>query len=235
MSSSALREFYRHLLKLYPPLFRTEFGEEIQSRLRTVTGKQAGLACLRLVLRELVSAPHVLLSLHWREWRLRGLKSVLLPTDLPTRDGRHSWLLAGMEALFFLTWAGLLILLTYADLAWLKPGWYRNAGAWGLLAAILPLPILLIGLLRGMPRWAYPYYGMLLAHLCYAALLYHLELIMGAIILALLALAVMAARVNAHQPLPRFAQHLGHSLQIDPLRWIVRHLRRRAAAPAVGI
>jgi hypothetical protein len=218
MSLSSLRGFYRHLLKLYPPLFRADFGEEIQVVFDQTLGSKQGWPALRLVLRELASAPHVLLSLHWREWRRRTWQSVLLPEDLPTRDGRHSWLLAGMEALFFLAWAGLLVLLTYADPDWLKPGWYRDPGTWGLLAAVLPLPILLLGLGRGLPRWVYPFYGMLLAHLCYAGLLYHLELILAAILLAMLGLVLVAAWVNAQRPLPDFVQRLGHSLRIDPLR-----------------
>jgi hypothetical protein len=56
MSSSALREFYRRLLKLYPPLFRTEFGEEIQVVFEQSLESKQGWPAFRLVLHELVSA-----------------------------------------------------------------------------------------------------------------------------------------------------------------------------------
>lgn len=219
MNPCTPRGIYRHLLNLYPRGFREEYGEEIQMVFEFTLEGQQGWSIARLILRELASAPYVLLSLHWREIRDRDLKSVFVNPDLPVRDGRHSWIQAGMETLFFLVWSVLLILLTYMSPSWLKTGWYREPGVLGILAALLPLPILLLGLGRGMPRWVYPYYGMLLGYLCYVGLRLHLELILAAILLALFTLAMTAARVNAQRPLPRFAQHLGRSLRLDPPRW----------------
>jgi uncharacterized membrane protein (UPF0136 family) len=219
MSSPALRGFYRHLLNLYPPDFRVEYGEEIQMVFELSLASKQGWAAWRLVFRELASAPHVLLSLHWREWKLRGWRSVFLDSHSPVRDGRHSWALAWAEASFFIVWAGLMVLLTYGDSTRVSPGWYRDLNILGILGVILPLPILLLGLGRALPRWVYPFYGLLLAYLCYAGLRYHLELILAATILAIFALATMAARANVRHPLPDFLQNLGRSLRLDPLRW----------------
>jgi hypothetical protein len=138
---------------------------------------------------------------------------------LPTRDGRHSWGLAGVESLFFLAWTGLLVLLTYTDIAWLRPGWYRDFSILRVLTAVLPLPILLLGLGRYLPRWVYPFYGLLLAYLCQASWRFHLGLFLVACFLAIMILFVAAAWGNAHHPLPTSVLHLGRSLQLDPLRW----------------
>jgi len=219
MSPSALLGLYRHLLNLYPPGFRAEYGEEIQMVFEQALECKQGQSTWRLVLRELVNTPPVLLRLYCREWRCRGFRSAFSTPDLPTHDGRHSWGLAGIEVLFFLVWAGLLVLLTYADFAWLRPGWYRDLTMLGVLAVVLPLPIMLLGLGRGLPRWVYPFFGLLLAYLCHAAWRFHLELFLAACILALCVLAAVAVWVNAHRPLPPGVLHLGRSLQLDPLRW----------------
>ena len=69
MSPYAPRRLYRYLLNLYPRGFRDEYGEEIQIVFDlTLEGKQ-GWSALRLVRRELVSTPDVLLKLHWCDWR----------------------------------------------------------------------------------------------------------------------------------------------------------------------
>src|SRR5512139_2178740 len=137
MSSPALREFYRHLLYLYPASFRAEYGEEIQMVFELSLESERGLSVWRLVLRELASAPHVLLSLHWRERERRGWQSVLLDSHPPVRDGRHSWALAWAEASFFIVWAVLMLLLTYGNSTWVSPGWYRDLSLIGILAVIL--------------------------------------------------------------------------------------------------
>ncbi len=178
-----------------------------------------GWSAWRLILRELVNTPPVLLRHVLREWRSRGIRFAFTTPDLPTHDGRHSWGLAGIEVLFFLVWTGLLVLLTYADFTFLKPGWYRDLPVLGALAAVLPLPIMLLGLRRGLPRWVYPYFGLLLAYLCHAAWRFQLELFLSVCILVLCVLAVTAAWINARRPLPPGVVHLGRSLQLDPLRW----------------
>ena len=44
----------------------------------------------------------------------------------------------------------------------------------GVLAAVLPLPIILLGLVCGSSRWVYPYFGLFLGYLCHAAWRFHL-------------------------------------------------------------
>jgi hypothetical protein len=185
---------------------------------QTLEGKQ-GWSAWRFVFRELVNTPPVLTRLYCREWRSQGIKLFISTPKLPTHDGRHSWGLAGIEVLFFLAWTGLLVLFTYADIAWLRPGWYRDLNMLGVLAAVLPLPIILLGLGRGLPRWVYPYFGLLLGYLWHAAWRFHLELLLAVCLMAICVLASAAIWVNARQPLPAGVQQLGRSLQLDPLRW----------------
>jgi len=219
MSRSVPLVFFHHLLNLYPAGFRTEYGEEIQMVYEQALKCKQGRSAWRFVLRELVNTPLVLMRLYRREWRQRGFWASFSTLSPPTHDGRHSWRLAGIEILFFLVWTGLLVLFTYAGFAWLKPGWYRDLSVLGALAVILPLPLMLLGLGRGLPRWIYPYFGLLLAYLWHASWRFHLELFLAVCILALCILAAVAVWVNARRPLPPGVLHLGRSLQLDPLRW----------------
>jgi hypothetical protein len=219
MSTPARWSFYRHLLTLYPPGFRAEFGEEIQLVFEQSLASKQGWSAWGVILRELVYTPPVLMRLYCREYRRRNFRSAFSIPELPTHDGRHSWRLAGMEGLFFVIWTGLLVLLTYADFSGLKPGWYRDLSVVGVLAAVLPLPIMLLGLGRGLPRWAYPYFGLLLAYLGHAAWRFHLELFLAVGFLAVFTLVAAAVWVNARRPLPSGVLQLGRSLRLDPLRW----------------
>jgi hypothetical protein len=219
MTPLVMQRLYSHLLKLYPAGFRAEYGEEIQLVFEQALESKQGRGAWQMIWRELFTAPPVLLRLHWREWRQRGFRSVFSTSDLPTRDGRHSWQLAGFESLFFLVWSGLLVLLTYAGFGGLRPDWYRDPGLIGVLVVVLPLPIMLLGLGRGLPRWVYPFYGVLLAYLCQIAWRFQLGWFLGACLLALMILAAAAAWVNTHHPLPEGVRNLGRSLQLDPLRW----------------
>jgi len=219
MSPSVPLVFFHHLFNLYPPGFRDEYREEIQMVFEQALECKHGWSAWRFVLRELVNTPPVLMRLYCREWRCRGFRSSFSIPELPTHDGRHSWGLAVIEVLFFLVWTGLLVLLTYADFAWLRPGWYRDLTGLGVLTVVLPLPIMLLGLGRGLPRWVYPFFGLLLAYLWHAAWRFHLELFLVVCFIALCILASAAIWVNARRPLPAGMQHLGRSLQLDPLRW----------------
>jgi hypothetical protein len=64
MIPSAPQRLYHHLLKLYPPRFRAEYGEEIQMVYELTLESKQGRSAWQLVLRELVSTPRVLLRLH---------------------------------------------------------------------------------------------------------------------------------------------------------------------------
>jgi hypothetical protein len=219
MTPSVLLALFHHLFNLYPPGFRAEYGEEIQMVFDQTLECKQGWSAWRFVLRELVNTPPVLMRLYCREWRSRGVRSAFSTPELPMHDGRHSWGLAGIEVLFFLVWTGLLVLLTYADFAWLRPGWYRDLTVLGNMVVVLPLPIILLGLGRGLPRWVYPFFGLLLAYLCQTAWRFHLELFLAVCFMASCVLAAAAVWVNARRPLPPGVLHLGRSLQLDPLRW----------------
>jgi len=219
MTPGVMQRLYYHLLKLYPAGFRAEYEGEIQMVFEQALESQPGRAAWRLAWRELSSALPVMLRLYWREWRLKGFRSVFTTPDLPARDGRHSWRLAGFETLFFLAWASLLALMTYGGFSGLRPDWFRDPGLVGILAAGLPLPIMLLGLGRGLPRWVYPFFGALLAYLYQVALRFQLELFLAVCLVALLLLAAAAVRANTARPLPDGLRRLGRSLLLDPLRW----------------
>jgi hypothetical protein len=201
MNPPALQRLYPLLLSLYPAAFRAEYGEEIRLVYEQALDSKQGLPAWRLVLRELTSLPLVLIRLHWRDWSRKGFRSIFILPDLPTRDGRHSWGLAGLESLFFVVWTCLLVRMTYTNVEWLKAGWFRDIALVGILAALLPLPILLLGLGRGLPRWAYPYFGLLLTYLCYAGWRFHLELVAAVLLLALFVIGAAAAWGNGRRPL----------------------------------
>ncbi len=166
MSPTPLRRIYHHLLKLYPAGFRAEYGEEIQMVFEQALESQTRLVCLAGWSGASWSARRLCCCACIGVNGAAGISGQYLSTtDLPTHDGRHSWGLAGVESLFFLAWAGLLVLLTYSDLIWLRPGWFRDlslaGGSGGCSAAANPAA----GPGRGLPRWVYPFYGLQLAYL----------------------------------------------------------------------
>ena len=215
---AALR-WYGWLLRLYPPSFRAEYGEELQMVFAQALADRNDQPAWRLVWRELATAPPALIRLYWRELRQRGFQEVFFTSHLPVRDGRHSRMLAGCEVIFFLAWAGLLALLTYTSIPGLRPVWVRGTGLVGFLAVGLPLPFILLGLGRGLPRWVYPLFGSLIAYLCVGAWRAGMVVPLTVCMLAALALLIAAAWVNARQPLPAAMRLLGRSLAMDPLRW----------------
>lgn len=223
MSEPLLLALYARLLRLYPADFRQEYGDEMQAIFALELLENNPEQAWRLAMRELGSAPPVLLRLHGR----RMVKRLSTPQwigaaegvfELPGRDGRHSWGLAGLETLFFLLWAALLVLLTYVNPDLAPAGWYRNASILGILAVLAPLPFLLLGLLRGLPRWAYPLYGLLVAYLVSSAGRYHLLPLLAASLAAALALLVWAYLAHRQRALSPALTRLGGSLVFDPLR-----------------
>jgi hypothetical protein len=83
----------------------------------------------------------------------------------PGVDGRSSWKQAFLEISLFLLAGALLVLVTYLPRAWLEAGLGRTFGVIRIAILLLPVPIFLAGLRAGLPRWSFPYGGILLGYL----------------------------------------------------------------------
>ena len=164
---------YAALLRLYPRTFRVEFDEEMAAVFAEAMNEAAGRGQLAsYLLRELRDVPQSLAAAYWGGWRkrwqevVRLIGQVVTVDDLPPAppDGRASWREAGLELSLFV-FAGLsLILVTYLPMAWPGAGWERNLALLGKVIVPLTCPVFLIGLARGLPRWAYPYGGLLVSY-----------------------------------------------------------------------
>ena len=91
---AALR-WYGWLLRLYPPSFRAEYGEELQMVFAQALADRNDQPAWRLVWRELATAPPALIRLYWRELRQRGFPEAFFTSHLPVPAGRHFTILAG--------------------------------------------------------------------------------------------------------------------------------------------
>jgi hypothetical protein len=216
-----LAHLYALLLRLYPPHFRAEFGEEMQVVFSEAAKEAAARGALGLLLlRELSDAPSALVRAYWDDWTKTWQKGMTLIRDAasiadlppPPPDGRESWRQVGWELSLFLFTGFALILFTYLPAAWLETGWHRNFDLLGRVVTLLTLPVFLIGLVRGLPRWAYPFGGLLLSHQALAANRTGvLPFLLASAILAVIALITDMKR----SPLPMPVRRIGQSLSLD--------------------
>jgi len=224
-----LPALHQIMLRTFPPDFRTEFGEEMVEvfRERLATAEDQGTwAVVVLGGQELGQMPRALLGLHRYLWQKKRQQFVSLfsrisghavfgvpPVD---NDGRFSRLQQTLEMIPFLLTATLILLLTYRPPAWLPSGWHDPldmAAAW---AGALPLLALLLGLACGMPRWAYPYAGLVTGYTLWAAAEQRLVWLWVLLLATIISLVMMAVVVHrGKQPLPTFFQRLGASVILD--------------------
>ncbi len=110
----------------------------------------------------------------------------------------------------------LLILATYLPLDGLRAGWQRDLGFLGKVITPLTFPIFLIGLLCGLPRWAYPFGGLLLS---YYALTANQSGLWPFLIVTLLVSLILGATAIITNPqptlLPAPVRRIGQSLVLD--------------------
>ncbi len=169
----ALTSFYRLLIKLYPRHFRQTFGLEMTGVFRSRiedAARSGAWAIIAVFLHELRDAPRALLKAHWfnvgKHWQ-KGIARLRLTTataDLPPPppDGRQSWTQAALEVSLFLLAAIMLIAIVYLpQLDFLA--WRHDLVQISAAVTALTLPVFLLGMARGLPRWAYPFGGLLLA------------------------------------------------------------------------
>lgn len=217
------------LSRAFPRGFRAEFGDEMAGVLAerlAAAEEQGARATVALGLQELAQLPAALLRAHLYRWRQkrqagRGLffsGQRLSPFGMPpaANDGRFSALQLCLESAPFLLAAGLILLLTYWPPAWLSPAWRDPLAMAVLWAGGLPLLPLLLGLARGMPRWAYPYGGLILGYTLLAAMEQRLAWFWGATVATAVCLAMMAALLQrGERLLPVVFRQLGASAALD--------------------
>jgi hypothetical protein len=221
--ANSLTFFYRLLLKVYPPVYRAEFADEMYDTfIQGVeeAGSQGRLG--RFLLRELRDTPRALARLYRDEWLtklqtgVQILQEVASTSDLPPAppDGRESWRQVFWELSLFVTTALLLIIVTYFD--GVNAGWQRDSEFLGEVITWLTLPFLLFGLARGLPRWAYPFGGLLFGfHLfvSYQSGMWLFLLFMLAAFLALTVAEVITNPQSSLLPLP--LRRIRQSLSVD--------------------
>lgn len=216
---------YTAWIRLYPREFRADFAEEMQTVFREGTrDADAQGALASFILRELRDAPRALVSAHWSNGlkRLREalehIHAAASPSDLPPPppDGRRSWRQAGLELGLFLSAGLILVAVTYLPVAGAPAGWQRDLGLLGQMILPVTLPIGLLGLARGLPRWAYPWVGLWLSYNVLTAqqagsLPFLAVMLLTSGLLAAIAVATDPRRV----PLPVLVRRLAQSLQLD--------------------
>lgn len=216
---------YRLILRAYPPEYLETFGDEMHQTFQEGANEARSQGRLGLfLLRELRDAPRVLANAYWYGWKnklqsgIQILQEVTSSADLPPAqpDGRESWLQALFETSLFLITGVLLILATYLPVTGLSAGWQRDPDFLGKAIVLLTLPVFLLGLSRGLPRWTYPFGGLLLSFQLFLSYQSSMWLFLITMLLAFTALAVAEVITNP-QPslLPLPLRRIGQSLSLD--------------------
>lgn len=152
----ALVSAYSKLLLLYPRNFRNEFSEEMQVVFRDSVSEavQDGIPALTFVcLRELAGLPFNILQEFWHEFQRRETNMVT-NKDAEQKsviDGRASHWDALIGTLPFVLF-GMASIIGKVRVPFL--GMYADLAFYAIV-----LLGLLIGLIKGVPRWAYSYLG----------------------------------------------------------------------------
>jgi hypothetical protein len=164
---------FRLLLGLYPSAYRAEYADEMVFVYEQVLSRAAKRGRLELLVessRELYSLPGVILRLYAGRipgglrhlarngpvWITAWLTS-LPPTD---RDGRTSWKQALLELLVFAIIGGILLIELYLRQG--PAGWENHM--FRIATHLIAVGLLPVGILQGMPRWAYPVVGLILGY-----------------------------------------------------------------------
>lgn len=223
--ASSLTSIYRLLLNTYPPAYRALFGDEMYDTFFEGVEEAESLGTLPFfLLREIRDIPGMLIRAYWEEWMAKLetgvhiLQNIASTSDLPPAppDGRDSWWQVLFEMSLFLAAGLLLILVTYFPFEGVRPGWQRDVQF--LRSSILPftVPVLLFGLMRGLPRWAYPFAGLLLCYSGFVAGQTGLWLFLTIMFLASSVLFLATILTNP-QPsrLPIPIRRIGQSISLD--------------------
>lgn len=215
--------FYRLLLSVYPPAYRAEFGNEMYDTFAEgVEDAQAQRRLGKFLVRELRDTPRSLANAYWQAWMtrfgagIRILQDIASTSDLPPAppDGRDSWRQSIIELNLFVTSGLLLITVTYFD--GMRAGWQHDSEFVGKLITVLTLPLLLLGLARGLPRWAYPFGGLLFGFHLIVSYQSGMWMFLFVLLLAFLIVAVAEVITNPQrQLLPLSLRRIGQSISVD--------------------
>ncbi|MDL1909889.1 hypothetical protein FBQ81_04215 [Chloroflexi bacterium CFX6] len=221
----SLISLYRLLLNVYPPAYRAQFADEMSSTFTEGAEEASSQGTLGgFVARELRDTPKALVNAYWDGWMMklqngiRILQDIASTSDLPPAppDGRDSWRRAFGELSIFVIAALLLVLGTYAPFVEMSPGWQRDPEFLGKVIVPLTLPFLLLGLARGLPRWAYPFGGLLAGYQSFVSYQSGVWLFLFIMVLAFLALAIAEVVTNPQRSLlPLPLRRIGQSISVD--------------------
>jgi hypothetical protein len=224
---NSLALIYQSLLRFYPARFREGFGAEMTDVFRLNVedaAARSGWAVTVVCLRELRDAPRALANAYRYDWLEKWQKGIQLLRETtsttglppPPPDGRKSWRQMGLELSLFLIAGLLLIGLTYLSFDGPSPGWQRDLELLGKVIMPLTLPLFLIGLARGLPRWAYPFGGLLLTYQALRANQAGLWPFLSVMLLAYAILAAVALITNPQpSPLATPLRRIGQSAAVD--------------------
>jgi len=228
MMEGGVKQAYAVLLRAYPAPFQRTYADEmveVFADQAAEAARQGTRALLSLAAREIWHTTAAILRAYWSNrsrygaflWGLiaQFIKVLFLPEPPGSPDGRTSWSQAAREIGLFVILGVGLITATYLP----APGWKK---LYDLLAALfLSMPVLwlLVGLARGMPRWAYPSLGLLLGYCLIASLAAGAGSLFAFLLLIALALLAWAYRVNRRRPfLPAVFRTWRQSLSTDITR-----------------
>ena len=222
--ASSLTYIYRLLLNTCPPAYRSLFGDEMYDTFFEGVEEAESLGTLPfsysarfVIFPECLSGPIGKNGwLNWKPGSISCKTSHQPPTfRLLPPDGRDSWRQVLFEMSLFLA-AGLLLILVIFPFEGVRPGWQRDVQF--LRSSILPFtaPVLLFSLMRGLPRWAYPFAGLLLCYSGFVAGQTDLWLFLTIMFLASSVLFLATILTNP-QPsrLPIPIRRIGQSFSLD--------------------
>lgn len=222
---SPLTHFYRLLLNAYPPSYRVQFEDEMYDTfLEGVEESESPGDLVSFLIREYRDLPKTLIKSYWDGWMtglqngIQTLQDIASTSDLPPAppDGRDSWRQVLFELSPLAASAFLLILVTYLPISGVNAGWQRDPDFLGKVIVPLTLPILLLGLARGLPRWAYPFGGLLVGYQIFVSYRSGMWLFLFIMILAFLALAIAEVITNPQRSLlPLPFRRIGQSISVD--------------------
>ncbi|MBZ0306892.1 MAG: hypothetical protein K8I82_12555, partial [Anaerolineae bacterium] len=160
----------------FPPAFRAEFADEMEGVFRECLAEQSirgHWALLTAGFLELSQLPAAAFRLRWRAWRQKrpgwpvmrpAYRSPFHPVP-PAHDGRFfAWQML-LEIAPFVLISALLFIITYLQPDWIPAAWRHDWTGFSGWVVLVALPIFGIGLLRGLPRWAYPPGGLVIGHI----------------------------------------------------------------------
>ena len=217
-----LERLYRLVLYAYPREYTDVFEDEMQNTfMEGVDDARLQKTLGRFLFHELSNIPKSLATAYWNGWMgkvwngIHILEEVASSSDLPPAppDGRESWQQAVLETSPFLLGGLLLIFTTYLPLHSLHAGWQHDLGFLGKMVVPVAFSFLFIGLLRGLPRWAYPFGGLLLGYQGMMAHQNGLSLFLLLMVLIALLLAIASIVTNPYPsrlstPMRRITQSL---------------------------